>query len=487
MKNPHCSKYFHLLIILILLPLQSFADNNAAIDSSTAKYRAEQWVAMLNNQLPIEQLTRDNFSKRFNDRSPPARIKMIFSLFKDFYKNKPAILEEVEQNQNAVIVRLSNFENKWAEYELMYELNDDKLMLGGFNAKILGYRAKDDWKGLTETALLSKTKLLLSELHKTKDFSGSVLIAKNNQVILDQNFGYADLEESNKIVSDTPFPIASVTKSITALAVAILVADKKLDLDATIGHYLPNLPNEQIRFKVTPRQLLMHTSGMESILFIDDQAKVAKDASLQETVLEIAGRALVDDPGVNFRYSNGGPFILAMLIEKISGISYECFIKKYIFKIANMTNSGFLYHGNYPNKVAVGSFDDHDSNHMQSSKELFDYPLMPGGSMYSSASDMLKLSNGLFHTKLFGDSVVEILSSSKVKMSKNRDYQLGLMERIYDGNSVLGHTGDLPGISAQWWHLGSSGYDLIVLSNKQSFAADIADRLLVALSSSQSE
>jgi CubicO group peptidase (beta-lactamase class C family) len=106
----------------------------------------------------------------------------------------------------------------------------------------------------------------LGERAKSGAFSGVVLVAKNGTPVYSAAFGQADRERNVPNTIDTPFNLGSANKMWTAIAIAQLVERGKVDLDATVGRYVPDLPNQTIRETVKIRHLLSHSSGMRVVL-----------------------------------------------------------------------------------------------------------------------------------------------------------------------------------------------------------------------------
>jgi len=451
-----------------------------AAAEARGRMRAEAWVKMLGNDMRIEDLWRDHFSPRFHERMPQQRARMIFGVLRQFYEGGPVTVEESVVGRDAVVLRLSNVENRWAEYELQFEPDDEHFLLGGFNAQILGVRPSSDWDHLTLDELLAKTSGFLDQREVEDRFSGTVLIGRRGEVLLEKTAGFRDVARSKSIGVRTPFPVASVSKAINAIAVAVLVDQGKLALDAAVGRYWPEVPNARIRDEVTIEQLLMHTSGISSMLLADDLPDSPARAGLEAAALAVVGQPLSTSPGETYQYSNGGPILLGYLIERVSGQAYEDFVARHVLAAAGMKNSGFLRAGHYPEQVAVGSFTG-PSGREATTEQQFEGAVNPSNSLYSTAGDLFRLNQALFRSTVFDASILGVLTAHRIVANSTMDYTTGLMRKRFDGRFALGHTGGMPGISAQWWYMPETEISLIVLSNRSEQAADVAERLLGAL------
>jgi N-acyl-D-amino-acid deacylase len=182
---------------------------------------------------------------------------------------------------------------------------------------------------------------------------GEVSVSKDGQIIYSRGFGYADRDRKVPIQTDNVFRIASCSKPITATAIMKLVEEGKLHLDDKAFSILDNLkpaPDASVdpRLKlITVRNLLEHTGGWA--LHNDDPqmayARIAADtfslprpASPEAIVRYKMGKPLDFDPGSKFVYSNFGYNVLGRIIERVSGTSYEQYIKTNIFDPAGITD-----------------------------------------------------------------------------------------------------------------------------------------------------
>ena len=184
------------------------------------------------------------------------------------------------------------------------------------------------------------------------EFSGSVLVAKQGQILFKGGFGFADVNKKIKNEADTKFLIGSTTKSITAITLLRFEERGLVDLNAPISKYPPNL-NKALADKLTLEILLRMKSGLPNHLArltkIDDK-KITTDE-----IIEIINKAKFEyEPGTQYSYSNLNYTLIAAILEKVSGLSYEEILKKEIFLPLNMTNSGSGNFEQFKTKRAFG-------------------------------------------------------------------------------------------------------------------------------------
>lgn len=224
---------------------------------------------------------------------------------------------------------------------------------------------------------------------KTYKIPGIALgIVKDDSVIYLKGYGFAD-DNGRRVTPQTPFLLASVTKSFTALGIMQLVEEGKIDLDSPVQKYLPwfRVADLNASSKITVRHLLHQTSGFSTI----DGRKKYADSDMGEDVLENYIRSLKESkliapPGQKFEYSNINYGILGLIIQKVTGESYENYIQKKIFSPLNMQHSYTSLEDAREGGVSRGYYP------FFGIPAIYDKPLsravIPWGGIYSSAEDM---------------------------------------------------------------------------------------------------
>ncbi|RKN80122.1 serine hydrolase domain-containing protein [Ulvibacterium marinum] len=194
----------------------------------------------------------------------------------------------------------------------------------------------------------------LQQLHERDLFNGAIIVTENDSVLFSRGFGYADLRLQTPFDTDTPMDTGSITKTFTAFAMIMLVDSNKIDLNTPVQDFIQDFPYESI----TIRHLLEQTSGIVSDGYVFDN--VQKGVLLSNSVfLEF----LINDepklefqPGSQFMYNAFNHILLAIIIENISKVSYEDFIRKEIAEPLGM-DDWFLRPTRlkgFPNNRAMG-------------------------------------------------------------------------------------------------------------------------------------
>jgi CubicO group peptidase (beta-lactamase class C family) len=171
-------------------------------------------------------------------------------------------------------------------------------------------------------------------MQKNRIVGLQLAVIKDNAVVKTSHYGLASVEDSIAVDKQTIFSINSITKSFTGVAIMQLVENGKLNLDEPISKYLDKLPKNWQN--ITVKQILTHKSGLPEIW--DSQGNLLSENS--ETLFQkIKELPVIFKPGKEFRDSQANYLLLGMLIEKISGQSFEKFITENQYKKAGMKNS----------------------------------------------------------------------------------------------------------------------------------------------------
>src|SRR6185369_11418343 len=193
--------------------------------------------------------------------------------------------------------------------------------------------------------------------NKYFQFNGNILVAEKGMLIYQQALGYADYNTKRMLNDSSVFELASLSKQFTAMGIMILKEKKRLNYDDNVKKFLPDFPYANI----TIRQLLTHTSGLPA--YEDqfekhwDHSKIAHNKDIVDMLKQVQD-TLFFTPGTKWKYSNTGYAILALIIDRVSGMDYNEFMSNNIFKPLDMEHS-FIYNtrrsnGKIPANYALG-------------------------------------------------------------------------------------------------------------------------------------
>jgi CubicO group peptidase (beta-lactamase class C family) len=274
------------------------------------------------------------------------------------------------------------------------------------------------------------------------NFNGGMLVAKKGQIIFEKYKGSPSLKGADSVNAETVFHIASVSKTFTAMAVMKLWEEGKLNPDDELVKYFPafNYPG------VTIRTLLNHRSGLPNYLYFMEKLKwndsiVLKNKDILETLIN--RKAELEDisqPNTHFTYCNTNYVLLALVIEKVTGLTYPQYIKQTFFDPLQMTHS-FVYTPADTARVT----HNYDWRGQEIRNNYLD-DIYGDKNIYTTPRDLLIWHRALTSQQLFRP---ETLAAAYQPYSNERpgvkNYGLGWRMNIYpNGKKVIFHNG--------WWH-----------------------------------
>jgi CubicO group peptidase (beta-lactamase class C family) len=307
-----------------------------------------------------------------------------------------------------------------------------------------------------------------------KQFMGTVLVAREQKIILDKAYGYANLEWSIQNTPTTKFRLGSITKQFTAASILLLQERGKLKIDEPVKKYMSDAPAAWD--KITIYHLLTHTSGIPSFTgFPDYRSTEAIATTPQQLVARFRDKPLDFQPGEKWNYSNSGYVLLGYLLEKISGQTYEKFVQDNIFTPLGMKDSGYDSNSEIIAHRASGYSPSKDG--VQNAGYIDMTIPFSAGALYSTTEDLLRWEQGLF-----GGRVLSPASLQKMTTPFLHDYGCGVSIRMQKGRKVIDHNGGIEGFNTSLSYYPDEKLTLIALSNlnggaPDSIVAHLADTL----------
>jgi D-alanyl-D-alanine carboxypeptidase len=188
--------------------------------------------------------------------------------------------------------------------------------------------------------LKSWTDAYIAGLPSTQPFRGNVLVERSGQILLKKSYGLADESWNVPNATDGRFEIASITKQFTAVAILQLAEAGKLSVQDPVSKFYPKTPESW--HAVTIQELLTHTSGIPNNELKDFTKGIAVPYTLDELIETFRDRPLVAAPGMKWAYTNTEYYLLAYIIEHLSGEAYGTYLTNHIFAPLGMSHSGFV-------------------------------------------------------------------------------------------------------------------------------------------------
>ena len=303
----------------------------------------------------------------------------------------------------------------------------------------------------------------------------AVLVIQDGEAILTGTYGQARLEDGAPVNSATNFRLASVTKQFTAMSILMLVERGKLDLEDTLYDIFPGFA--EFAKDITVTNLLQHTSGL-----LDYDDFVPSDSPTQVHDSDVLEMMKSTDhtyfvPGSEYRYSNSGYAVLAMMVEKFSGLSFPEFLKENIFDPVGMTNTVAFVDGvnEVPHRAygyTVGADKIGNTDQSPWSAVLGD------GGIYSSLDDLYRWDQALYTDDLVSSEMLE-----KSWTPRFENYGFGWRIDTYKGRTRYHHSGGTSGFRNYIERFPDEEFTIIVLTNRADpevgpLAEQIADLYL---------
>ncbi|MCQ6278637.1 serine hydrolase domain-containing protein [Bacillus sp. EB600] len=286
------------------------------------------------------------------------------------------------------------------------------------------------------------------EYLKSLNFTGTALVVKDNKVILNKGFGYADSEKKLSNNSQTVFYIGSITKVFISASIMQQQEKGKININDPVAKYIPDFPNGK---EITLYHLLTHTSG------IPEHSETTQKISHDDLIKKIEKGKLKFKPGSEWNYSDSNYTILAYILEKVTGEPLETYVKQHVFDVAGMEHTGFgeaFYKEPFPSKGYKQKGGTMITPDLPDMSQLFGC-----GDVYTTAYDMYLFDKALYTGKLMSQkSLKQFFTPFK------HNYALGLYS---DPGSYSDH-GVLPGWNTLNSFSKSGSTYVVLLSNVQN-------------------
>ncbi len=285
----------------------------------------------------------------------------------------------------------------------------------------------------------------------------SLLVLEDGQAVVRKSYGYAGLQDGVKATPATNYRLASVSKQFTAAAILLLQQDGKLSVDDPIRKWLPSLPPSDDDIRI--RHLLSHSSGLIDYEDVMDQDQTWQLHDVDVLHLLEKQDRLYFPPGTDYRYSNSGFCLLALIVEQASGDSFPHFVKTRIFDPLGMANSVEHVEGadTVSNRAYGNSFID---GQWQRTDQSNTSATLGDGGVYSNIDDLAKWDAALYDQRLLSDASRHAMFTPKTKTTEPDVPYYGYAWRI-DGDAL--------------WHSGETigGRNVIVRNPKQHLSVVI--------------
>ena len=291
---------------------------------------------------------------------------------------------------------------------------------------------------------------------EVNQFNGSVLVAKDDEVIFARGFGMANFEHDVPNQPNTKFRIGSITKQFTAMAILVLEERGKLRVTDPISQHLQEAP-ETWR-DVTVHHLLTHTSGIPSFTGMPDYpTKMMMPQSAKEMLARFKDRPLEFEPGERFNYSNSGYYLLGVIVERASGKSYERFLDEDVLQPIDLNDTGYDRFRPLLKHRATGYRRTRDG--VVHDRYLDMSQPSAAGAMYSTVQDLNRWDRALRKHELISDQAYE-----RMYQPEKNNYAYGWLVREGKRTSIS-HGGGINGFLSHILRFPDEALCVVVLCN----------------------
>ncbi|HYN20778.1 MAG TPA: serine hydrolase domain-containing protein [Thermoanaerobaculia bacterium] len=297
-------------------------------------------------------------------------------------------------------------------------------------------------------------------------FSGSLLVAKEGQILLNKGYGFADADRKVPFTNETAFDIGSITKQFTAAAILKLEMQGQLSVQDPISKWFEGVPED--KKTITLHHLLTHSAGLEDV-FGGDYEVMPRD----ELVKKALGSKLLWSPGTRYRYSNAGYSLLAAIVERASGQPYESYLRENLWLPAKMTRTGYrlLEKGPLAHGVRAGKDWGTPLDHAWAPDGPW-WNLRGNGGILSTTGDLYK-----WHQALDGEAILSKEAKAKLFTPHVPEDEEGRSHYGYGwaifktsrGTRLIAHNGGNGIFNADFRRYVDEGIVVIIGSNRDDF------------------
>jgi len=310
-------------------------------------------------------------------------------------------------------------------------------------------------------------KAFIDSIAKENRYNGSIIVECQKRRMYSRGFGMANFQYNIPNETDTKFKICSITKLFTSVLIMKLYDEGKIELNKTIGTYLPEYKGEGLN-KITIFHLLTATSGLE--ISEGEENNMGEVTmynnyySADEILEKFCSGKLINEPGKKWNYNNADYIILGKIIEAVSKKSYEEALNERILIPLSMTNSGMCTNSRVINNLASVYQLTENGRTIENDPHYYVENYYAAGAMYSNAEDLLKFSNALYGGKLLRQTSLEKLLTPYLN---SYGFGLWINERQVNNLKVkiIERQGSIWGATTRLLYLSDLDITIILLTN----------------------
>lgn len=314
----------------------------------------------------------------------------------------------------------------------------------------------------------AKVDEMFAQWNRTDSPGCSVAVMRKGHIVYKKGYGMADLDHGIAIRPSTVFHVASVSKHFTNFAILLLVREGKISLDDEVRKYIPEMPD--FGHRITIRHLVHHTSGLRDQWELLGLAgwRYSLDLITDRDVLAVLSRQkdLNFSPGAQYLYCNTGYTLMAQIVARVSGQSFDKFTRRRIFEPLGMNSTHFRDdHAEVIPHQAYGY--NPSKNGFRLSITNFD--TVGPTSLLTTAEDLARWDRNFYEMRV-GDAEVhrQLLERGKLNDGETLDYAFGLVHGNYRGLPLVEHSGGDAGYRAHFLRFPEQEFSVALLCNAGS-------------------
>jgi len=295
----------------------------------------------------------------------------------------------------------------------------------------------------------------------------SIAIIRDGNILIKKSYGLAEVSTKTPVKASTNFRLASLTKAFTAICVMKLVEGREIRFEDRLSDLIPSLP--KYTEEISVRQMLDHTSGLGDY---ENDVPEGFPGQVHEDYVVEKVRSMDSTyfpPGSRFLYSDTAYVLLAVIVERVSGVQFPRFVEREIFEPLGM--GGSTLYGGEDSKIKHRAFgytklgDCYAFNDQSKTSATYG-----DGCIYSSVEDLLKWDQALNTEKLVGEEMLEAaFTPGRLSNSSPTEYGFGWFITNKDGRKILHHVGATAGFQHKFIRVPEEKLALIILTNRDTY------------------
>jgi CubicO group peptidase (beta-lactamase class C family) len=313
---------------------------------------------------------------------------------------------------------------------------------------------------------INQIEAIVERQERENHFEGNILIAEKGEIIYQESIGFRDRTQQLLHERDTRFSIASITKMITAIVILQLLEEEQLTIETTLQDLLPefNIPKQE---KISIHHLLLHISGLPN----EPSQTYSKQLSPTQFVESLLKTFKKNKSFGKFNYANIDYVLLGLIIEKITGQSWQEVIKERIINRLGLGATGFLGRDNYPENFAQSYTLDGDV--FMKDPAFFVENFYAAACMYSTTEDLLKIDQAMYATTLLSKTSKELMFTSYPEYNYT-GYSVWTYQYPFVDTQprIMERRGGIMGANSVILRLLDTKTTIIILSNNDAFDPD---------------